>query len=248
MKRFAANHPILFSIVIFVFDSIIPVPFVITFKVLKFEIIPLRLIIPLVQSIVIIGIIYYLGWLNATGFGKRIREIQVLWFPLALAAAPLFIFGTIELPSRVILFYGAALLFTGISEEGVARGIILKAMLPRGVWTALLFTSVLFSAGHLSNLFFENFTFMDLAIKLLSTFSFALLYGALFLRTLNIWPLIILHTLHDISFLISGSAGPYAVYAYTALPQVVLAAISILYAIYIIRIVDHKSVMDQLNY
>jgi membrane protease YdiL (CAAX protease family) len=30
------------------------------------------------------------------------------------------------------------------------------------------------------------------------TFSFALLYGALMIRTVNIWPLIALHTIDDI--------------------------------------------------
>lgn len=248
MNKFADNRPILFSISIFLVDSIvIPIPFVIAFKVLELEIEPLRLIIPLVQSIFIIGVLYYLGWLRAAGFGKRIKDIQILWFPLVLAAVPLFMFGTIELAANIILFYGAALLFTGISEEGVARGVILKAMLPKGVWAALLFMSLLFSAGHLSNLFFEDSTAIDMAMKLLVTFSFALLYGAVFLRTLNIWPLIILHTLHDIAFLISGSAGPYTVYNFTAVPQVVLAVISILYAIYITRKVDHKAVMDQME-
>ena len=248
MNKFADNHPILFSFGIFAVDSVVvPIPFVIAFKVLNLEIVPLRLIIPLVQSIFIIGVLYYLGWLRAAGFGSRIKDIQILWFPLALAAVPFFIFGTIELAANIILFYGAALLFTGISEEGVARGVILKAMLPKGVWAALLFMSLLFSAGHLSNLFFENLTAIEMVMKLLVTFSFALLYGAVFLRTLNIWPLIILHTLHDISFLISGSAGPYTVYNYTAMPQMVLAVISILYAIYITRKVNHKAVMDQME-
>jgi membrane protease YdiL (CAAX protease family) len=248
VNKFASNHSILFSIGIFAADSIvIPLPFVIAFKVLGLEIEPLRLIIPLVQSIFIIGVLYYLGWLRVAGFGNRIKDIQILWFPLALAAVPFFIFGTIELAANIILFYGAALLFTGISEEGVARGVILKAMLPKGVWAALLFMSLLFSAGHLSNLFFENLTAIEMAMKLLVTFSFALLYGAVFLRTLNIWPLIILHTLHDISFLISGSAGPYTVYNYTAMPQVVLAVVSILYAVYIMRKVDLKAVMDQME-
>ena len=248
MNKFADNHPIIFSIGIFAADSVvIPIPFVIAFKLLKLEIEPLRLIIPLVQSIFIIGVLYYLGWLRAAGFGKRIKDIQILWFPLVLAAVPLVMFGTIELAANIILFYGAALLFTGISEEGVARGVILKAMLPKGVWAALLFMSLLFSAGHLSNLFFEDFTAIDMAMKLLVTFSFALLYGAVFLRTLNIWPLIILHTVHDISFLISGSAGPYTVYNFTAMPQVVMAVFSILYAIYITKNVDHKAVMDQME-
>lgn len=235
MKNFANNRPYLFSFTIFILESVVALPFVVVFKILNFDLEPLRLIIPIVQSAFVIWVLYFLGWLKASGFGAQIKNIHVLWFPLVLVFVPVLLFGTIEIAANVILFYTLALVFTGISEEGLNRGIILKAMLPKGPWVALLFMSLLFSAGHLSNLFFEDFSVFEMVEKLLFTFSFAILYGAVFLRVQNIWPLIVLHTIHDIFFLISGTAGPFTIKPFPSEIHLVLVICSILYAIFIMR-------------
>lgn len=238
MKSFADSRPYLFSLVIFVLESLVALPFVVAFKVLGYELEPLRLIIPVAQSVFVIWVLYALGWLKSAGFGGRIRNIHVLWFPLVLAFVPVLMYGTIEIASGAIVFYALALVFTGISEEGLARGIILRALVAYGPWRALLFMAVLFSLGHFSNLFFEDFTALQMAEKLLVTFGFAVLYGAVFLRTLNIWPLIVLHTVHDFSYLTSGTAGPFTVTPFPPAIHAGLAVLSILYAVIIMRRVD----------
>lgn len=240
MKSFANSRPYLFTIVIFVLETIVALPFVAAFKVLDQELEPLRLIIPVAQSVFVIWVLYALGWLKAAGFGGRIKDIHVLWFPLVLAFVPVLMFGTIEITSGYIVFYTLALVFTGISEEGLARGIFMKALLPKGPWVALLVMAGLFSIGHFTNLFFEDFTALEMAEKLLITFSFALLYGAVFLRTLNIWPLIVLHTVHDFSYLTSGAAGPFTVTPFPPAIHAGLAALSILYALFIMKRVDRE--------
>lgn len=243
MRSFAESRPYLFSLMIFILESIMAVPFVVAFKVLGLELEPLRLIIPIVQSIFVVWVLYHLGWLKAAGFGGRIKDIHILWFPLVLAFVPVLMFGTIEIAAGGIMFYALALVFTGISEEGLARGIILKAVLPSGPWIALLFMAVLFSVGHFSNLFFEDFSALEMVEKLLVTFSFALLYGAVFLRTHNIWSLIVLHAVHDFSFVTSGTAGPYTV---TPLPHTLhaeLAVLSIVYAVFIMSKVDVEELL-----
>jgi membrane protease YdiL (CAAX protease family) len=245
MKEFISRHPFLFSFGIFVADALVPIPFVIAFKLLNLDIEPLRLIVPVAQSCFVLGVIYYLGWFRATGFSKRIHDINVLWFPVALAFVPILMFGTVGLRANVILFYTTALIFTGIDEEGIARGIVLKAMLPKGKWVALIFMAVLFSTAHFSNLFFEDFSALEMMEKLLVTFGFAILYGAVFLRTLNIWPLIVIHTLHDLVFLISGTAGPYTVRPFPSSANVLIAAISIAYSLYIVRDVSAEKVLEE---
>lgn len=244
MRGFAANRPYLFSLTIFILVSIMAVPFVIAFKVLDLELEPLRLIIPIVQSVFIIWVLYHLDWLRLAGFGGRIKDIHVLWFPLVLAFVPVLMFGTIEIAPGSIMFYALALVFTGISEEGLSRGVILRAVLAKGPWTALLFMAVLFSAGHFSNLVFEDFSALEMAEKLLVTFSFALLYGALFLRTHNIWPLIVLHAVHDFSFVTSGTAGPFTVSPFPHTLHAGLAILSIIYAVFIMRKSDVEGLLS----
>lgn len=247
MKNFASKHPFLFSIGVFLANALLAIPFVVIFSALKLDKEPLRLIIPIAQSIFVLGILYRLGWLKAAGFGRHIRDIHLLWFPLVLAFIPVILFGTVEIASYGVLFYVLALVFTGISEEGEARGIILKAVLSKGKWTALIFAAFLFSVGHFSNLFFEDFSAIEMVEKLTVTFSFAMLYGSLFLRTLNIWPLIVLHMLHDFMFLISGTAGPYTVIPLPPNLHIILGIISVLYAVYIIRNVKAEAVLKEMN-
>lgn len=238
LRNFAASSPYLFSLAIFVLESIVAAPFVILFNVLNLDLEPLRLIIPITQTALVIWILHALGWLKAAGFGGKIKNIHILWFPLVLAFVPVLLFGTIEIAGNAILFYFFALVFTGISEEGLARGILLKALLVKGPWVAMLFMALLFSIGHLSNLFFESFSAIEMVEKLLTTFSFAILYGAVFLRTLNIWPLIVLHAVHDFSYLTSGTAGPYTIEPFPSEIHLILAVSSILYAVFIMRKVD----------
>lgn len=235
MNNFATNRPYLFSFAIFAIESIAAVPFVVAFNLLDLDLEPLRLIIPIAQTFLVIWILYALGWIKAAGFGGKIKNIHVLWFPLILAFVPVLLFGTIEIAPNAVMFYAFALAFTGISEEGFARGILLKALLVKGPWVALMFTSILFSVGHLSNLLFEDFSAFEMMERLLTTFSFAILYGSVFLRTQNIWPLIVLHAVHDFSFLTSGTAGPYLVEPLPSEVNLVLALISILYAVIIMR-------------
>lgn len=247
MKSFAKNHPFWFAIIIFVAESLLAVPFVMAFKVFKLDIEPLRLIIPIAQSIFVLLIIYLLGWLKQVGFVSRVRNVHLLWLPLLLAFAPFLIYGSVEIAVQGVLFYTLAILFTGISEEGLARGIILRTLLPKGLWVAILGAGVLFSVAHLSNLFFAEMTLVDLLEVLLNTFGFAILYGAVFIRTLNIYPLIVLHTLHDFSLVVSGTAGPFATQPLPTSMHIAGTVISIIFGIYLVRNIKTKTILDEIN-
>ena len=95
--------------------------------------------------------------------------------------------------------------------------------------------SLLFSASHFSNLFFEDFSAIKMTEVLLSTFGFAMLYGAVFLRMQNLWPLIVLHTLEDFSFVISGTAGPFTTTPFPMSISITIVMLSLLYTVFIMR-------------
>lgn len=244
---FVSKHPYLFAIAVFAANALLAVPFVVTFKILGSDVTPLRLIIPIAQSVFNVGILSYLGWLKSAGFGGRIKNAHLLWFPLTIAFVPAILFGTVEIPSSSIAFYTLALVFTGISEESESRALILKAVLPQGVWVALIFTGILFSIGHFSNLFFEDFSAYQMMEKLLVTFGFAILYGAAYLRTLNIWPLIALHLLHDFMFLVSGTAGPFEMEPLPATVHITVGVLSVGYGAYLVRHMRADNVLKEME-
>ncbi len=247
MKAFVQNHPFWFVIAVFAAESLLAIPFVVVYKLLGLGIEPLRLIIPIAQSVFVIAVIWYLGWFRQVGFISRVKNVHVLWVPLVVAFVPALMFGTVEIAAQGVLFYTLAILFTGISEEGLARGIILRALLPKGLWPALLGAGFLFSIGHFSNLAFAEFTLLDMVEVLVNTFGFAILYGAVFLRTLNILPLIALHTLEDFIYVVSGTAGPFATHPLPTSIHITIAVIGIVYGLYLVRDLDAKEVLDEIQ-
>ncbi len=233
LRKLVVDHPFLFAIGLFLVDMAVALPFVLIFRALDLDLVPLRLIIPAVQSVLVVWVIWQLGWFARSGFNGSIKDIHLYWYPVLLAFAPVLVYGRVPITAGWMLFYMAALLFTGISEEAFARGVLLPALLSRGKWLAIFFAGALFSAGHITNIFFEDFGALEWADKFLTTFSFAVLYGAVFLHTGNILPLIVLHMIHDQSYLTSGTAGPFLTQSIDIRLHMALSVLSILYGIFI---------------
>ncbi|PWJ20802.1 CPBP family intramembrane glutamic endopeptidase [Jannaschia seohaensis] len=211
IRGFADRHPFWFVVALAILQPIIAVPFVAASKMLGTEITPLRLIIPTVQSVFLLWLIWALGWWRLSGLVGPVRNTHLLVYPSLILFVPVLLYGTVEISAGWVLFYFLAVLATGVSEEGFARGIALPVLLKFGKWSAVLSAAAIFSAGHLTNAAFEEFTLLQWVDKFGNTFGFAVLYGALFLRTGSLLPLILLHTLLDYIYVTSGTAGPFVV-------------------------------------
>jgi len=235
ISRLAERRPYVFVIGLFLAETVLALPFVVAFNLLGLDREPLRLIIPIAQSAAMLWVVWLLGWLERAGFVRDTRDVHLYWYPVLLAIVPVLAYGTVEVPAGPLAFYTAALLFTGISEETLARGLFLPALLPRGKWTAVFFAAAFFSIGHFTNLFFEDFGALEMAEVLMATFGFAVLYGALFIRTGNIWPLIVLHMLHDYFFVTSGTAGPFVAEPLDPALGLGLAVLNVAYGAFILR-------------
>jgi len=229
IRVMADQRPYAFVVGLFLAETVLAFPFVALFRVLGRDVEPLRLIIPTAQSLFMIWVVWKLGWFVRAGFRSDVRNVHLFWYPVLLALVPVVIYGTIKIPNGPLAFYAAALLVTGISEETLARGVILPALLKRGTWVAILVAASLFSISHLTNLFFTSPSVLQMAEVLLATFSFAILYGALFIRTGNILPLIVLHMLHDYFLVTSGTAGPFVVEPLSPTLAIGLSVLSIVY-------------------
>ena len=101
-------------------------------------------------------------------------------------------------------------LMAGFAEETAFRGLSLSYLMrqwkdEKKLLTALLFTSALFGLVHLGNLFSGANVVLTL-LQLISTFAAGLFLGAVYLRSGNLWPSIVLHTLHDIVSLLDVSS------------------------------------------
>lgn len=234
LRAFADDRPLLFIVLLAVVQPLLAIPFVAAFRLAGQDIVALRLVIPAVQSAFVLWVVWILGWQKKAGLTGTVRNLHVYWYPALVAFAPVFFHGTIEIAWGPIVFYSAALLFTGISEEGFARGIAIPALMRHGKWAAVFIAAAIFSAGHFTNVFFEEFDLIGWLDKFSATFGFAILYGAVFLRTGNLWPLVVLHALHDYSYVTSGTAGPFLVEALDLRLHMVLSLMNAAFGIYIL--------------
>ena len=240
LRKFTADRPLLFVIALAVLDAAIGLPLVVIFKLTGLDILPLRLVIPAVQSIFILWLIWYLGWTKKSGLTGTVQNVHLLWLPTLVAFAQVLFYGTVTISWGWIAFYAAALLFTGISEEGFARGIAIPALMRYGKWGALFVAAAIFSAGHLTNAAFESFTLLEWVDKFGNTFGFGVLYGALFLRTGSLLPLIFLHTLLDYVYVTSGTAGPFVAEPLDIRIHLGIAALNTVVGLYLMKGVTEK--------
>jgi membrane protease YdiL (CAAX protease family) len=77
--------------------------------------------------------------------------------------------------------------------------VILRVLLPKGVWAAVLISSLLFGLAHSTNLFL-HFSGQPVLVglQILGAFTHGVGLAALRLRTNTLWPLILLHAFGDL--------------------------------------------------
>jgi len=234
LRNFAETRPFLFVVALVIVQPILAVPFIAYVKLTGSSITPLQLIIPTVQSVFILWLIWAMGWMKMSGLTGQVRNAHLLIYPALVHFIPALIYGSVAISAGWVLFYFLAVLATGISEEGVTRGVAVPLLAKYGKWAAILIAAVIFSASHLTNAFIEDFSALQWVDKFGATFGFAVLYGALFLRTGSLLPLIFLHTLNDYVYVTSGTAGPFVAEAIDIRLHMAIAAANVLVGLYLL--------------
>ena len=112
-------------------------------------------------------------------------------------------------PAVQIFLFAVAMFLIGFNEELVFRGIILNLFLDKfgnskkGIVTATVLSSVIFGAVHLTNIF----SGVSVASALVQAIQAAVLGGllaAIYLRSGNIWIVIVAHALTDFASMLSS--------------------------------------------
>lgn len=149
---------------------------------------------------------------------------------------PLVFYGTIDVEAQTATFYLIAVLFTGMSEEAVYRGLFVRAFLPRGKWQAVLVPSVIFASAHIVQSLGGEMPLQENLSQVANGFITGLLYGAVRLRINNIWPLIFIHALKDLFWLTAGLyEGVVTLSGYLTVAPFLVWLPSIVAAVYIMR-------------
>lgn len=208
--HFAENHPYAFSILLvaLIVGVNILVGILITLLNLENES-PVYLISDTILAIIAAAMLTRMGWWRTSGLRAPPRpgDLWLYWLPL-LPVLENLAGGITPLPlSSIILFFFIALL-AGLVEEIYFRGLILHALATRGVWRAVILSSILFGLLHSLNILFgwsPQVVLQQIAVAIAIGF----VYAALVLRTGVIWPTMLLHFATDFAgFLAQGRVIP----------------------------------------
>lgn len=113
-----------------------------------------------------------------------------------------------------ILFYILEMIFIGVAEEVLFRGILQNAVMDYigydsvgKIRSGIIISGVIFAAVHLSNAALPGISFGAAMQQAISVVPLGLLFGAIYYRSKkNIWVVIILHAFNDFyTFIASGA-------------------------------------------
>ncbi len=183
--------------------------------------------------LVLVGVLVVAAWLSAGHFWRRAgfvgpsewRDLRLFWLPALLVFVP-FVAGIRPLPTDALLTLMVAYAATAFFEEGTYRGLILGLLRPRGVWTSVIVSSLLFGLVHLTNIVLRGNPGL-IALQALGAATDGVGMAALRIRTRTVWPGIALHAVHDLFLQMSHLPIP--------LMEAVYAIVLLGYGIYLLR-------------
>lgn len=134
------------------------------------------------------------------------RLLWLFWLPFVPVFGNLLDGVHVTDSAQILLFLVMALL-SGFVEEILFRGLILRALLPTGIWRAALLSAALFGSMHILNvLTMSNPVYALLQVGYAAAIGFA--YAVLVIRTGTLWPLILAHCLTNFAgFMAANGAG-----------------------------------------
>lgn len=176
---------------------------------------------------------------------SQIEAKRLLYYiPLGFMASINLWFGiSLNLSLLETIFYIISMLLVGFLEEIIFRGLLFKAMCKDNVKSAIIVSSVTFGIGHIVNLI--NGSGADLCSNLLQVgyaIAGGFLFTILFYKTKSLVACIVTHGVLNALSVFANEAARSSVLEIVS--AVALAGISILYAIYVLRINEDKNELE----
>jgi len=237
MKNFIEKHPFWFSLLFtIIVMQILGFVVVAIGRVLGLPNLVMRTSAMGVIALVSLIFIWRIGWWKDAGLVNTTQNMYALAVPLILTFFPLIFYGTVKMELQRVNIFLLAVLFTGVSEEVVFRGLFIRAFLPHGKLKAVLIPAVLFGAVHIVQSLGGNLSLGDNLVQIANSFFYGLMFGAVRLRVNNVWPLIILHTVHDLFWVTTGLPDGVITLAEIPLSEYLIEWIpSVVTAVYLMR-------------
>lgn len=175
-----------------------------------------KLIADIIITVVCYLLILKLGLKNTAGFNKKgFKKGLILGIPFLIIGIGSVIFSNMGTDFNNIkhisifntILFTINMLFVGINEEVWVRGLVLNGLMKKyeknSIWKSIIISSLIFGLVHLPNiLFVEPLT---LLIQVINAMCGGILFATIFIKSKNIFSVIVIHALTDwISFFIAS--------------------------------------------
>ena len=184
-------------------------------------------------------------WLNMTGI---LTEQKKTLIPSLWIGGFLFLYSLLVICIKGYsygfpdIFFLSKMFFIGFTEEVLFRGIFGKILWDENhlIRTAFI-SSLLFGLAHASNIL-SGATPLGVFIQIMGTFAIGFYMMAIFIRTKNIWAVIILHTMNDYAVQMGSQSGnSVAIINSYHLPNLLPFVLYTLLGLFILR----KTIMEE---
>jgi len=152
-----------------------------------------------------------------------------LWSGISLRYTPL-----------ATVCYVISMLGVGFLEEVIFRGLLFRALLGNGRKQAVIIASLTFGIGHVINLL-NGAELLSTLLQIIYAVAAGFLFTIFFLRSGSLLPCIITHSVLNALSVIEGQTSPAA----DIIIAVVLTAISLLYAWWILKKIPDNGFIDK---
>ncbi len=223
---FFENRPVLSAVILFVAFVVLSTLFGLAAKALLPQFQP-EFIALIALSVLVAAGLSALGWWKAAGFNfpAEWRDSRLMVIPFLIVLGLPFLLGVQTTDAGTFLYLAVAYALTGFMEEGLMRGIVLRALKPTGTTRSVVISSLLFGLMHIGNLLYRNPAIVF--AQMLGAFVHGIGLSAIRLRTNTIWFPVILHALHDLAL------------KYTNFPVIPLDVVQVtllmVYGVYLLR-------------
>ena len=237
MRVFAVQRPLTFTVLVMLVLEVVVLAGLFVSRLLGIPVITLDLPLLLINALIAVVLLSSLGWWRVAGFNApaKWQNLHLLALPILLLLGPTLLLEP-QFPSldRLVVLAVVTLLI-GFQEEAIFRGVLLRALAPRGIMPAVLISALLFGLIH-ANSFLVGRDPLFVLSQIIASFLGAIGLGALRVRLNSIWPLVLLHALNDfLQFSATGGIEAQKVALYIPILKIGIACLLAVYGLYLLR-------------
>jgi membrane protease YdiL (CAAX protease family) len=218
IKAFADKYAIIAAFIAFLVIDLLLHGIASLLKLLP-DLLPLKFLTQALLIAIPVAIVFLFGFRGAFQRKNFFRGLfcglpYIVWYSVILVLLLAKTLGNSEAtlqPWNLILYSLFSILGVGIREECIYRATVQNIVAKKyansvkGIWITAIVGAFIFGIMHAGNFFTTTTNPSSIVVQIISAMFSGLVFGAIYLRSGNLWVVILIHTLIDVAGLVPFS-------------------------------------------